>query len=79
MGLKAALSKLFAALVNRQLNKLRKNAVALQQKTFINLLAQAKNTAFGKDHHFEQIKTYEDFKKQVPYAIMKICGPILNA
>src|SRR5882762_1800427 len=66
MGLKAALSKPFAALVNNRLNKLRKNAVGLQQKTFEQLLGKAKDTAFGKDHHFEQISNYDDFKKNVP-------------
>jgi len=66
MGLKAALSKPFAAIVNIQLNRLRKNAVALQQKTFNKIIAQAAGTAFGKDHRFSGIKTYEDFKKQVP-------------
>jgi len=66
MGLKSGLSKLFALLVNRQLNKLRQNAPELQQKTFVEIIDQAKNTTFGKDHHFDQIKSYEDFKKQVP-------------
>ena len=66
MGIKSVLSKVFAAVVNRQLNGLRKNAVSLQQKTFDYLIATAKTTAFGRDHHFEQIKTYDDFKKQVP-------------
>ena len=66
MGLKAALSKPFAALVNSRLNILRKNAVQLQQKTFEYLIAQGKNTAFGKTHSFNGIKSYEDFKKNVP-------------
>ncbi len=66
MGLKAVLSKLFAAWVNRDINKLRTNAVSLQQKTFLQLIELAKNTSFGVDHHFEQIKTYEDFKSLVP-------------
>ncbi|MDB4927240.1 GH3 auxin-responsive promoter family protein [Mucilaginibacter sp.] len=66
MGLKVLLSKVFAAWVNTDLNHIRKNAVALQQKTFEQLLDKAKNTAFGKDHRFAQIKTYEDFKKHVP-------------
>ena len=66
MGVKAVFGKLFAKLANRQLNKLRRNALELQQKTFLELIAQAKNTTFGKDHSFEQIKTYEDFKKLVP-------------
>ena len=66
MGLKAALSKPFAALIHYRLNKLRNNAVQLQQKTFDYLVAKAKSTAFGKTHHFSEIKTYEDFKKHVP-------------
>jgi hypothetical protein len=66
MGLKAALSKPFAAIVNSRLNKLRKNAVALQQKTFEYLISQGKDTAFGKAHNFEGIKSYDDFKKNVP-------------
>nr|WP_294793435.1 GH3 auxin-responsive promoter family protein [uncultured Mucilaginibacter sp.] len=66
MGLKAVLSKLFAAWVNRDLNKLRANAVSLQQNTFKALIEQAKHTAFGRDHHFDQIKNYDDFKRLVP-------------
>ncbi|MCO5947738.1 GH3 auxin-responsive promoter family protein [Mucilaginibacter flavidus] len=66
MGLKAALSKPFAAIVNSRLNKLRQNAVALQQKTFQQLIAKAKSTAFGADHHFSQINSYDNFKKNVP-------------
>jgi len=66
MGLKAALSKPFAALVNRSLNKLRNNAVELQQKTLRHLVSSAKDTAFGKSHFFNDINTYEDFKKNVP-------------
>ncbi len=66
MGIKAALSKPFAAYVVRQINKWKKNALAAQQNVLQNLIADAKNTAFGRDHHFESIKTYEDFKKAVP-------------
>lgn len=66
MGLKAVLSKVFAAWVNRDLNKLRANAVLLQQKTFHALIEQANQTAFGRDHHFDQIKNYDDFKRLVP-------------
>jgi hypothetical protein len=66
MGVKAALSKVFAALVNRELNHLRKNAIGLQQQTFSDLVHQAKNTLFGKEHGFGQINNYEDFKRNVP-------------
>jgi hypothetical protein len=66
MGLKSALSKVFAALVNRELNQVRKNAVSLQQKTFTDLVHAARDTDFGKAHHFAQINNYDDFKKNVP-------------
>jgi hypothetical protein len=66
MGLKAILSKLFAAWVNRDIDNLRKNAVSLQRQAMQQLVKQAAGTAFGKDHHFQNIHTYEDFKLNVP-------------
>jgi hypothetical protein len=66
MGLKSALSKVFAAAVNRQLNQLRKNAIALQQDTFSDLVDAAKDTAFGREHRFAEINNYNDFKQNVP-------------
>jgi len=66
MGLKAVLSRVFAAWVNRDINNIRRNAVELQRKTLLRITNKAKNTAFGKDHHFESIRNYDDFKKQVP-------------
>ncbi|MFD1255766.1 GH3 auxin-responsive promoter family protein [Mucilaginibacter terrae] len=66
MGVKAILSKLFAAWVNRDIDHIRQNAVTLQQQTLQQLLSKAKYTAFGKDHHFANIHTYEDFKAFVP-------------
>lgn len=66
MGLKAALSKPFAALVVRGINKWKKNALKAQDETLQYLLKTASQTAFGKDHHFQHIKSYQDFKANVP-------------
>ncbi|TZF84957.1 GH3 auxin-responsive promoter family protein [Pedobacter sp. BS3] len=66
MGFKAALSKPFAALVMRKENKWKQHAVEAQHQTMHRLIARARDTAFGKDHHFSDISTYDDFKKQVP-------------
>ena len=66
MGLKAALSKPFAAFIVKGVNKWKKNAVAAQRDTLAELIASAKDTSFGKDHHFSSINNYEDFKKHVP-------------
>jgi hypothetical protein len=66
MGLKAALSKPFAAFIVKGINKWKKNAVGAQKETLSQLIDSAKNTAFGKDHGFASVKNYEDFKKAVP-------------
>jgi len=66
MGLKAVLSRVFAAWTSREINRIRSQSIELQQQTLLYLLNKARNTAFGTDHHFEAIKNYEDFKKQVP-------------
>lgn len=66
MGLKAALSKPFAAFAVWQINKWKNNAVDAQHKILNNLVRTAEQTAFGKDHQFSEIKNYNDFKKHVP-------------
>jgi hypothetical protein len=38
----------------------------MQAKFFDELVEQGKKTLFGRNHDFAAIKTYEDFKKQVP-------------
>ncbi|WGQ11880.1 GH3 auxin-responsive promoter family protein [Pedobacter gandavensis] len=78
MGLKAALSKPFAALVVRGINKWKKNAVSAQQTILAQLIDSSKNTAFGKDHGFGEIRSYEDFKKQVPLRDYEALRPYID-
>lgn len=66
MGLKAALSKPFAAFVLKGIDKWKNNAVAAQQETLLMLLRSAEHTSFGKDHCFASIRNYNDFKRKVP-------------
>lgn len=66
MGLKAALSKPFAALAVSGVNKWKYDAARAQQRVFSKLIREAANTAFGYDHDFASIKTYADFKQRVP-------------
>jgi hypothetical protein len=40
--------------------------VECQEAIFQQIIKKAKHTAFGKDHDFANIKTYEDFKQRVP-------------
>jgi phenylacetate-coenzyme A ligase PaaK-like adenylate-forming protein len=78
MGLKAALSKPFAAFIVRGIKKWKQNPVAAQQKTLRHLVASAKHTAFGKDHGFASINSYADFKKQVPVRDYEGLRPYLD-
>ncbi|MFN4082650.1 MAG: GH3 auxin-responsive promoter family protein [Bacteroidia bacterium] len=66
MSLKTILAKPFAKFIRNKLNHESSNAIKYQAKVFLDLIQQAKNTEFGKDHHFAEIETYNDFKNRVP-------------
>jgi len=66
MGIRSFLAKPAAALVHRQTMAWALQPGKTQQQVFQRLIGKAKNTRFGKDHDFANIKTYTDFKKQVP-------------
>lgn len=78
MGIKAALSKPFAHYIRRKNNKWAKNPLATQEKVFNKLISKASNTAFGKDHSFKDIQSYEDFKKAVPIRDYEELKPYMN-
>ena len=65
-SIKAALSKPFAKYIAKRINKWATHPVETQERVFQDLIATAKTTVFGKDHNFDHIKTYEDFKSKVP-------------
>lgn len=50
----------------QRIEGIRTNPIEIQDKVFHSLLSRAKNTKYGKDHDFAQIKNYEDFKRAVP-------------
>ena len=66
MGIKVFLSKIVAQIAVKNMDKWKSNAVEAQDKILKNLIHSAKNTAFGKDHHFDTIHSYSDFKTHVP-------------
>ncbi|MEX1383587.1 GH3 auxin-responsive promoter family protein, partial [Lutibacter sp.] len=66
MSIKSILAKPLAKRIASKFYKESNNAVKVQQKVFHKLITQAKHTAFGKDHNFENIKTYQNFKEEVP-------------
>jgi hypothetical protein len=66
MSTKSFLAKQFAKKIHKKTLKWSQNPIETQQKVFQDLIHQAGNTVFGKDHNFSKIKTFEDFAKQVP-------------
>lgn len=66
MGIRSILAKPLAAYVAAQTRKWSLHPGPVQQKTLTELVRFADATVFGRDHHFSSIKSYEDFKRQVP-------------
>jgi len=66
MSVKGFLSKLVARKIVNETKKWAENPVETQKKIFQKLIQNAKNTAFGKDHNFDEISSFEDFSKNVP-------------
>jgi len=63
---KSILAKPFAKRIYKKVQKWANNPIETQEKVFKNLISEATETAFGKDHDFISINTYEDFVKRVP-------------
>ena len=66
MSIKSFFAKIYASTVVSKNKKWVNDPVGTQQKIFRELISDAKNTAFGKDHHFDEILNHADFVKNVP-------------
>lgn len=66
MSVKTVFAIPFAKQVRKRVYKWAYQPHKTQEKVFKKLVAKAKNTAFGKDHNFDTIQSYSDFKKNVP-------------
>ena len=65
MSLKSTFAIPFAKIATKKVYKWANNPHKTQEKVFKKLLSKGRKTAFGKDHNFDKISNYEDFKKQV--------------
>jgi len=66
MSVKKIAAKIFAKKIYTKTQKWANNPIETQQKVFNDLILQAQQTQFGKDHDFYTIKTFSDFAKNVP-------------
>jgi hypothetical protein len=66
MSLLSLFSKPFANYIAKQTKQWSENGVRCQEKIFQNLITEGKNTLFGREHSLSLIRSYNDYKKQVP-------------
>ena len=65
MGIKAFLSKPLAAATHRRNKAWMQQPVETQDLIFKQLLSQAVNTAFGREHGFARISSHADYVQAV--------------
>jgi acyl-CoA synthetase (AMP-forming)/AMP-acid ligase II len=66
MGIRSRLAKPIAAYIASETRKWSLDPFRSQQRVFDKLIAEGRNTQFGRDHDFQSIKNHEDFRKRVP-------------
>lgn len=66
MNLKSLLAKPFAYYIYNQIKKSTETALTDQENILRSLVKTGRATDFGRDHGFDTVKTYDDFKKAVP-------------
>ena len=64
--MKSFFAKIYAAILTGKLKKQQLHAVQIQNQILLDLVQKAKETKFGKAHHFETIKSYETYQRTVP-------------
>jgi len=78
MGIRSFLSKPLASWVVRQQKQWSQEPEKSQDKVLNNLLANVKTTVFGKDHHLNEVNSYEEFKQAVPIRDYEDLKPYVN-
>jgi phenylacetate-coenzyme A ligase PaaK-like adenylate-forming protein len=78
MSIKSVAAKLFAQKIYKKTQAWANNPIESQKAVFRNLIKAAKQTQFGIDHHFDQIKTFGDFASQVPIRDYEALKPYVD-
>jgi len=66
MSLLGYSARIAAKFYDRKVRTWKNNAVSLQDKVLRKLIKKGSNTVFGRNHSFERIKTYGQFRSSVP-------------
>lgn len=78
MSIKSFAAKIFARRIQRRINAWAQNPIETQDKVFKKLIDAAQYTDFGNDHHFDKIKTHQDFVSQVPVRDYEALRPYVD-
>ncbi|GAA3939098.1 GH3 auxin-responsive promoter family protein [Chitinophaga oryziterrae] len=78
MKLKSLLAKPFASIVANKIRKEMQRAVEDQEAILEELIKTGRKTEFGKDHHFDNIHSYNDYKQAVPIRDYEQFKPYIN-
>ncbi|AIG31204.1 hypothetical protein IA01_12350 [Flavobacterium psychrophilum] len=78
MYIKAFLAKQFAKKIHKKTLKWSQNPIETQKKVFQSLLFQSKETLFGQNHNFFDIKNHTDFIKNVPIRDYEALKPYID-
>jgi len=76
--IKPLLAKVFAKRIQSSVKKWSSKPIETQLKVFQKLIQDASETVFGRDHNFEEIKTYADYKKRVPIRDYEALKPYVD-
>lgn len=76
--IKSFFAKLYARHIAKKVHSWTSNPIKAQEKIFKTLIFEAKTTKFGADHHFKDIKSYNDFKKKVPVRDYEALKPYIE-
>ncbi|MEM1320361.1 MAG: GH3 auxin-responsive promoter family protein [Bacteroidota bacterium] len=66
MGFRSNIIRPFAKKIAKDIRRWSADAIRHQEKVFKDLIKVGRRTAFGRDHHFDQINAYESFRERVP-------------
>ena len=78
MKFKAFLAKPFASYIHRSIQKGMATAIEDQDAILKELLKAAKLTEFGKEHAFQSITKYEEYKQSIPIRDYEQFKPYIN-
>jgi len=78
MSIKSIAAKIFAQKIYKKTQLWANNPIETQKKVLEKLIKDAKQTQFGIDHHFDQIKNEKDFAKQVPVRDYEALKPYVD-